>query len=70
MRGAFSDCQRATRSTRPAGAISVNTRSSCATISAPRDARELREQSARAVLGSAAATDVEIVIIAVFMTAR
>jgi hypothetical protein len=33
-------------------------------------ARELREQFARTVLGSAAATDVEIVIIAVFMTAR
>jgi hypothetical protein len=33
-------------------------------------ARELREQFARAVLGSAAATEVEIVIIAVFMTAR
>jgi len=33
-------------------------------------ARELREQFARAVVGSAAATDVETVIIAVFMTAR
>ena len=33
-------------------------------------AREFREQFARAVLESAAATDVEIVIIAVSMTAR
>jgi hypothetical protein len=52
------------------GTISVNTPVVVRDDFGAGSARELREQFARAILGSPAATDVEIVIIAVFMTAR
>jgi hypothetical protein len=54
----------------PPGIISVNTPVVARDDFGAGSARELREQFARVALGSAAATDVEIVIIAVFMTAR